>query len=113
MYRRLLGSGFAALVLSGLAIFSFAPAASADTCNNERNVYIRGGESHYTLTCSGGNIYVNGRVTDTSADGKCVQVKALINGRWFESARACPKGTTKYFSWSGRGNTAHVYTQLV
>ncbi|HEY0637397.1 MAG TPA: hypothetical protein VGD67_07105 [Pseudonocardiaceae bacterium] len=92
---------------------AIAPSASADTCNNSRDVYIPGGESHYTLTCSGGRIYVNGRVKDTRADGKCAQVKALINGTWYYSDRACPAGTTKYFSWDGPGSTAYVYTQLV
>lgn len=67
----------------------------------------------FAVTCSGGNVYVDGRVKDTDADGYCVQVKAQINGVWHYSAKACPSGTTKYFSWSGPGNTAYVYTYLV
>jgi hypothetical protein len=49
-------------------------------------------------------------VTDTSADGWCIRVKALMNGTWHYSERACPKGTTKYFSWSEPGSSASVYT---
>jgi len=112
MLRRIVSSAAAAALLCTLAMLFAAPSASADTCNNSRDVYITGAESHYTLTCSGGYIYVDGRVKDTRADGKCAQVKALINGTWYYSARACPSGTTVYFSWHGLGNTAYVYTYL-
>jgi hypothetical protein len=66
-----------------------------------RDVYISGGESHYTISCSGGNVYVNGRVKDTRSDGKCAQVKVQIGDQFHYSSRACPSGTTKYFSFSG------------
>lgn len=111
--RAFTGIAGAAVIAGGITVLGVVPAASADTCNNARNISITGAESHYTLTCSGGRVYVDGRVKDTRADGKCAQVKALIDGRWYYSDRACPNGTTKYFSWSGPGNTAYVYTQVV
>jgi hypothetical protein len=76
-------------------------------------VYTSGAEAHWTVTCSGGRVYVDGRVKDTAADGYCAQAKALIGSTWYYSARACPSGTTKYYSWSGPGNSASVYLQKV
>jgi hypothetical protein len=108
--RRLIATAVGIITLSGLAFFGMESPASADTCNNDRHVTVPGGESWYTLTCSGGNIYVNGRVRDTRADGQCARVKALIAGHWFYSARACPSGTTVYFSWHNSGSEAFVYT---
>ena len=114
IFRRFAASTAAALLLfGGLAILGLAPSASAATCPDTKNVYITGGESHYTLTCSGGYIYVDGRVKDTRVDGMCVQVKALIDGYWFVSEAACGYGTTKWFSWHNTGSTAYVYTYTV
>jgi hypothetical protein len=108
--RSLAAGAAVAVIVSAAAVFGTTSAAFADTCPNSRDVYINGGESHYTLTCYSGKIYVDGRVTDTKADGYCMRVKALINGYWHYSERACPKGTTRYFSWNDWGNEAFVYT---
>ncbi|MDG4803195.1 hypothetical protein [Micromonospora sp. WMMD980] len=111
--RRMLGiAGVSVMAGMGAVVLDGAPAL-AETCPKTRDVYIPGGESHYTISCSGGSVYVDGRVKDTKSDGKCVQVKALINGSWNYSEKACPSGTTKYFSWSGPGNAAEVYTYTV
>lgn len=112
LLRRVSTAVAATAVLGALTIFGASSEASADTCTNARDVYIGGAESHYTLNCSNGNIYVDGRVKDTRSDGRCARVKALINGVWHYSDRACPNGTTRYFSWSGAGNTAYVYTYV-
>lgn len=59
-----------------------------------------------------GSIYVDGRVKDALSDGRCARVKALINGQWYYSEKACPNGTTKSFSWHGSGSAAYVYTYV-
>lgn len=100
-------------ILSGVALVGGAGAAAADSCPNSRDVYISGGESHYTLSCSGGRIYVNGRVKDTRSDGKCVQVKVQIGSTFYYSNTACPSGEVEYFNFSGPGSVAYVWTYTV
>ena len=100
-------------LVGGGAVVAAGP-ASADTCPKTRDVSISGGESHYTISCSGGNVYVSGWLKDTKADGKCVQVKAQIGSSTFYSNQACPSGEVEYFgTWSGGGNTAYVYTYTI
>ena len=111
--RRMVGLVGTALSAGvGIAVVDAAPALAV-SCPATKDVYIGGGESHYTVTCSGSKVYVNGRVKDTSADGACIQVKALINGTWYYSNKACPSGEVEYFSWSGTGTSASVYTYKV
>ncbi|MFF5173637.1 hypothetical protein ACFY3U_13455 [Micromonospora sp. NPDC000089] len=115
--RRVLAiTGVSVLTSMGAVVIDGAPAL-AETCPASRDVYLgawpHSGESHYTITCQGGNVYVDGRVKDTKSDGLCVQVKALINGNWNYSEKACPSGTQKTFSWSGPGNNADVYTYTI
>lgn len=98
------------VALSGLGVALSAQPAAADTCPNSRDVFVPGGESHYTISCSGGRVYVNGRVKDTRADGKCAEVKAQFGSTFYFSGRACPAGTTRYFNWSGPGSIAYVWT---
>jgi len=103
----------AAMAIGGLAAPIIATPASADVCGAVRDVYISGAESHYTITCSNGYTYVNGRVRDTRADGRCAQVKAQIGPTWFYSEAACPKDTVRYFSWHERASGANVWTYLI
>lgn len=111
--RRLAAAVAAAAAIGGLATTTVSTPASADVCGAVRDVFISGAESHYTITCVNGITYVNGRVRDTRADGKCAQVKAQIGATFHYSARACPKDDVDYFNWSGRANGASVWTYLV
>jgi hypothetical protein len=108
--RRWIAMAVGIVTLSAVALVGMESPASADVCPRTRDVYIPGGESHYTLTCSGGNVYVHGSVKDEAIDGKCVRVKALIAGHWFVSEAACGFEVIKYFSWHNSGNEAFVYT---
>ncbi len=96
-----------------LGFIGSADSAQAAACGTSHSVTNEGAKSQYSITCSGGNVYVSGSVTDIDADGKCAQVKAQITATWFYSPKACPKGQTKYFSWSHIGNSAAVYTYTV
>lgn len=108
--RKFIAMAVGIIALSGVAFFGMESPASADTCGNRRDVYIPGGESHYTLICSAGYIYVNGYVKDEAIDGKCVRVKAFIAGHWFYSEPACGFEVSKEFSWHNNGSEALVYT---
>ena len=110
--RALITAGVAVSAGAGTVMVGATPAL-AQSCPATRDVYINGGESHYTITCSGSRVYVNGRVKDTKSDGNCVQVKALIASTWYYSNQACPNGEVEYFSWSGTGRSASVYTYIV
>jgi hypothetical protein len=111
--RRIAAGIAAAAAIGGLATTAVSTPASADVCGATRDVYISGAESHYTITCSDGFAYVNGRVKDTRADGHCAQVKAQIGPTFFFSSNACPSGTVVYFSWRERASSASVWTYLV
>jgi hypothetical protein len=108
--RKLLTVMAATCSFGAVGLVGSATPAFAAECGHEYNVNIDGGRSNYSVTCQNGRVYVNGRVTDTSADGWCIRVKALMNGVWHYSDRACPKNTTKSFSWSEPGSAASVYT---
>ncbi|GAB6902034.1 hypothetical protein [Kineosporia succinea] len=99
--------------VASLGVIGSADAAQAAACGTSHSVTNAGAKSQYSISCSGGKVYVSGSVTDTDADGKCAQVKAQIIGTWFYSAKACPEGQTKYFSWSHIGSSAAVYTYTV
>jgi len=71
---------------------------------------VSGGEASWTLTCSGGNITMSGWVKDTSADGECARVKGVFNNNTvYQTAGACPKGTSVSFSWTAPGTIANGY----
>jgi hypothetical protein len=101
---------------AGLGVVGTASPAAADQCRNTRNVYIPGGESHYTITCDkDGHVVVDGWLKDTRNDGKCVRVKAQIYSVWYYSNKACPKGEVEYFHWRSTKPTkyANVWTYTV
>lgn len=106
-----------AITLLGGSIVGVAPSASAEvpatvqgSCGQSFNPVINGGKAHWDLSCSGGRIYMNGWVEDTSADGRCAFVKANFNNGYSPTpAKACPKGTRTNFSWNGSGTIADGY----
>jgi hypothetical protein len=107
----------AALISAGYVVT--APPASAAPCPGAHDVFISGGESHYSLTClSNGRVRVSGNYTDTRADGRCVQVRIDFGNRSVTTARACPSGQTREFSETGTringtSNAAEVRTFTV
>ncbi len=105
-------SAFVSLTVVG------SPAAYADGYGcYTHDIYVRGGEAHYTECKSPDrDIYVDGWVKDTRADGKCAQVYGYWAPQYypFESPRACPKGTVKEFHHLGGGfDDALVYLRTV
>ncbi|CAM3348039.1 hypothetical protein [Stackebrandtia soli] len=96
------------------AVVTTTPAAAGDitiqtVCNQEMSPVVGGARAYWKAECDDGDIFVTGWVEDTSADGKCGQVEALINGLWERSRKACPKGEVETFTLSGDGYTAYVY----
>jgi hypothetical protein len=103
---------------------SAAPAETSDigimaTCGKTYDVYVgptsnRRGESHYSISCSGGKSTAAGWLKDTRADGKCIQVKVVWpdNGATKFSKKACPEGEDETFSFTGTGKI-EVYTMTV
>jgi hypothetical protein len=121
-----IGLGLAAagaLALSTLVPTGVAQAATGATAGaatgavgtlacETRDVYISGAEGHWTK-CTGTYTSVNGWVKDTRADGKCAQVYSIwTGGAYRESARACPSGTVRQFSWNEYGS-ASVYLRTI
>ncbi|WP_405160728.1 hypothetical protein OG203_30695 [Nocardia sp. NBC_01499] len=107
-------------VSTGIAYAATEPAATPasdnppveprGTCGAIANPVIGAGRAHWELHCHNGAVTVSGFVTDTRADGQCVKVKAVFEGSITEySAAACPKGSTKNFSWTHPGSLADVY----
>jgi hypothetical protein len=102
-----------------IALLGAAPASAAPTYTAPIHSYAQcpagfhpstsGGEAAWTVECSGAKVYVDGWVKDTDADGKCAYVKAFIGTSGRREAKACPKGTTTKFHWSGDGNAATAY----
>jgi hypothetical protein len=82
-------------------------AAACDT----HDIYIPGGEAHYTECHGSAQSSVNGWVKDTRADGMCAQVYgSWSDGTEFHSARACPEGEVQSFDFTHGGNiNAYVY----
>ncbi len=107
--RKVLAGSAAATAVMGIGLFGVASPAQADTCPKTRNVSVTGGRSSYTISCSGGNVYVDGRVYDTNADGHCVEVKTQINSSFYYD-KVCGEGNYRSFNHSGSGNTAYVWT---
>jgi hypothetical protein len=115
---------FAATILSALAVSGAlvvgAPSAQATeyaingTCGDAPfDVYIVGAEAHWTVTCAGGRVRLNGRVDDTRADGRCAEVKGVFSDH-VGYARNCPATSPPtYFDWTGPGNTVYGYLYLV
>lgn len=93
---------------------SAAPARPLGGCGSSQNPTTSGGRASWTVSCSGGNVTLAGSVTDTAADGKCAQVRAQFpsTGAAFFSAKACPSGTTKYYSWTQPGYGADGYLMV-
>jgi hypothetical protein len=95
-----------------------SPAAHADGYGcHTHDIYVPGGEAHYTECKNTDNIiFLDGWVKDTRADGKCAQVYGywVPSYYYFETARACPKGTVKQISFAGGGfDDALVYLRVV
>ncbi|MBB5912545.1 hypothetical protein BJY24_001412 [Nocardia transvalensis] len=102
-----LGVGFAAI---GATSAQADPGQPEGTCGGVYNPSIGAGKAHWELHCKNGAITVSGHVTDTRSDGQCVKVKAVFEGQTTEySAAACPKDTTRNFSWTHPGSIADVY----
>jgi hypothetical protein len=115
---KLAAAAVGALALSGVLVMS-APSAQASeytvtgTCGDVFDVYISGAEAHWTVTCSGGRVRMNGRVDDTRADGHCAEVKGVFSDHT-SYARNCPAtNPPTYFDWTGPGNTVYGYLYLV
>lgn len=118
------GSALALGTLLGGAPASAAPAATSDfetmaTCGKTYDIYVgpvgnRRGESHYSISCSGGKSTAAGWLKDTRADGRCIQVKVVWpdNGTTKWSKKACPKDEVENFSFTGTGKI-EVYTTTV
>ncbi|MFJ2898978.1 hypothetical protein ACIO87_29300 [Streptomyces sp. NPDC087218] len=87
------------------------------TCGEPNNVYIPGGESHYTVDCGPTTTRVSGTLKDTRADGMCVQLKIWwpAHQSYTYTDKACGNGTKVSFDHNGRtGSPApSVYTYTV
>jgi len=107
-----------AVVASMLALAGPASATACDARENisingdGKNFYRQAGESHYTVSCRGGGVFVSGYVKDTLPDGKCVQVRVVYNNGSQYSDKACPDPSTKTFDLKGPGPVS-VYTYLI
>src|SRR5882757_6870822 len=112
--RNLVVTTIGTLALSGILATS-SPSAQATedtvdgTCGNVFDVFIGGAEAHWTVTCAGGTVRMNGRVDDTRADGRCAEVKGVFSDH-VNYARNCPATSPPtYFDWTGPGNTVYGY----
>ncbi len=97
----------AATLVAGAALVATAGTAAAETCPAVRDVRVTGAESHYTVSCSRGQVFVSGRVKDTLPGFGCAEVKVQIQNRFY-TKRSC--SGTKDFRYSGPGHTAYVWT---
>ncbi|MFF4795474.1 hypothetical protein ACFY2M_38455 [Streptomyces sp. NPDC001276] len=107
MKKRAIGALVA--LTAGLGTFTLATPAHAGSCGQVTDAKVSGGQASWAHACSGGYIRVSGWVKDTSADGKCAQVKAMYSNGTQYSAKACPSGTVKYFDFYGPGSSVPVY----
>jgi len=87
-------------IVAAIAALALVPAAAfaASLC-------VQGGSGSMTASLSGTTVTVKGSVTDTSADGACVYIKAEIvrtagHNPDRDIAKACGKGTKKSGSWT-------------
>ena|SRR5436305_5582375 len=104
----------AILLLLGTGLFvGGSTSVRAATCE-PRDVYVSGGEAHWTKCRNPGSVQVVGWVKDTRADGMCAQVYANFNnGQTRFSDRACPKGTIREFNWSEPASNASVFLRTI
>jgi hypothetical protein len=76
-------------------------------CGAAKDVFVTGGEAHWTITCSQAGATIDGVVIDTLADGKCAFVKAFNDNSgakvFSPDAKACPKGTRTHFTGLATG----------
>ena len=100
---------------SQLAPTGDEPAPQAG-CGAALDVFVTGGEAHWTITCSSAGATIDGFVIDTLADGRCAYVKAfndVTGARVFSpDARACPSGTRTHFNGlapGARSISAYLY----
>jgi ABC-type sugar transport system substrate-binding protein len=107
MRRRMFATVAAAgLLAGGLALAAVAPAsAAAQASCDSYSISTSGGYVHYTECNTGSGTTEQGYVEDTDADGQCAYVYTTLNmtSTVRNQAKACPKGTETYFSWSYPG----------
>jgi hypothetical protein len=122
-----LGVGISACDLSDDGAEASDPSETSDIasditaqagCGQAKDVFVTGGEAHWTISCSQAGATIDGVVIDTDADGKCAFVKAFSDRtglRVFSpDAKACPKGTKTHFNGLASGATsisAFLYVQ--
>ncbi len=101
--RTLLAASTCLLALGGVLTVGSGP-ANAATCGKQYNITIPGGKSSYIVECGSTTTHVSGWLEDTSADGKCVQVRIWWPAyqSFTYTGRACPKGTRVTFDHNGR-----------
>ncbi|PRY44722.1 hypothetical protein [Umezawaea tangerina] len=76
-----------------------SPVTIMATCGSSGSGNTGGAEAKWTVRCNSSQIWIEGWVKDTVADGKCGWVTALYaDGSTWESNRACPKGNKDTFS---------------
>lgn len=110
--RKTLAVAATVTALTGLGVAGAVTPASASTqgsCGGIFNPSTGGGYAHWTLSCSGGRIYMDGYVQDTRSDGLCAQVKAVMNDGTYFSPKACPSGNRKEFHFNSSGSVADGY----
>ncbi|WP_405016947.1 hypothetical protein OHV05_07500 [Kitasatospora sp. NBC_00070] len=96
----------AALAFAGTGLS--VPAATAAASCQSYKISTSGGQVSYTecnhLESTPSYTTVQGSVKDVDADGQCAYAyTTLRDGGTVDEAKACPKGTTKTFSWTYRG----------
>jgi hypothetical protein len=83
------------------------------TCGDVFDPSTTGGEAHWTITCGGADVYIDGWVKDTKKDGKCAWVKAFGgSGGSMPHAKACPAGTKTPFEWHTGGTVINAYLYI-
>ncbi|MFF0296795.1 hypothetical protein ACFYST_22755 [Kitasatospora sp. NPDC004614] len=94
------------LAFGGVLTVGIGPASAAAVCGPNKPVTIPGGKSSYSVGCGATVTHVSGWLEDTSADGKCVQIKIWWPGNqvYTYTPKACPSGTRVYFDHNGISN---------
>lgn len=114
--KTVLAASSCLLALGGVLTTGAGP-ANAAVCGKPVEVDIPGGKSAYTVDCGPSITRVSGWLEDTSADGKCVQIKIWWPDHqlYTYTAKACPKGTRVTFEHNGRTNRTppSVYTYTI
>jgi hypothetical protein len=105
----------AIVFVGGITVFSSipsfaAPAAPLGGCGDNLESTLNGAYAQWTLSCSGGQITVNGRVDDTGLDGQCVGVRGEFASGETERVENCGGwNTSANFNWTHPGSIADVY----